>query len=68
MRLEGLDQLKHSMTSSGIEPTIFRLVAHNLSTGTKFLGWDIIIIDLIEIVWEGGGRIHLAQEKSNGLL
>jgi hypothetical protein len=26
-RLEGLDQLKNAMTSSGIEPATFRLVA-----------------------------------------
>jgi hypothetical protein len=31
VRLEGLDQLKNPMTSSGVEPATFRLVALSLS-------------------------------------
>jgi hypothetical protein len=31
VQLEGLDQLKNAMTSSGIEPTTFRLVALRLN-------------------------------------
>jgi hypothetical protein len=31
MRLEGLGQLKNAMTSSGLEPATFRLVAYYLN-------------------------------------
>jgi hypothetical protein len=42
MRLEGLDQLKNQITSSGIEPATFRLVAQCL----KQLRYCVLQIDV----------------------
>jgi hypothetical protein len=43
MRLEGLDQLKNLVTSSGIEPATFRLVAQCLNQPRYRISWSISV-------------------------